>query len=440
MQASGFSLRHLARSVSSMAIVHMVSMGLAFAIGVLLAQSLGPAGYGTYALALSIASLVGLVTEFGLPTLLVREVASATQHGDWSRMSGVLRWSDRMVLIGSALTTLILLVVWYVNRDRSEFTASLGWAALLIPVVAIAKLRGGALLALGRTVLSQVPVLILRPGLFALALLVVALIPNRRIDASTAMMFQVVSAALAMAVAVMLFRSVRPSELRRVDPAFQPRVWLAAAFPMALTEGLRAAQVYIAIFILGLLGTLTSVGLYRVADATAAICFVPVTLLSVIASPTIARLHSMNDRAGLQHYLGLVSVAATAGIALLSLPLLFEGELLLGLAFGREFASAQPALTILCLGNIAATALGPVAVYMNMTGGERSVSRTCAISLAVNLALAFALVPQFGSVGAAIANVTGFFLWSLLLFVEVYRRDGLNASIAGFRTASRPAS
>jgi len=165
---------------------------------------------------------------------------------------------------------------------------------------------------------------------------------------------------------------------------------------------------------------------------------VPMALVSVAVSPMIARLHSQKDRAEMQRLLGLASTATTLGVTLLSLPLLFEGEFLLGLAFGREFAAAQPTLVILCLGNIAATALGPVAIYMNMTGREKSVSRTCAISLLLNLALAFVLVPWLGSPGAAIANVSGYFLWSLLLFLEVHRVDGINPSIAGFRLSRPP--
>jgi O-antigen/teichoic acid export membrane protein len=164
----------------------------------------------------------------------------------------------------------------------------------------------------------------------------------------------------------------------------------------------------------------------------------PITLLNVIASPVIARLYSLRDMDELQHVLSGVALAMTAGVALLSAPLLIAGQMLLGLAFGPQFEAANSTLVILCLGYTAATALGPVAIYMNMTGREKHVTRTCGIALVVNFLVALALVPTLGSKGAAIATVSGYFSWCALLLFLVYREDRLNPTIFGFWSRRHP--
>ena len=80
-------LRRLAHSAGSLAMLNLASMALALFIGVLLARRLGPAEYGIYGLAMTIATLAGLITELGLPVLTMREVAAAQATGraaaDW---------------------------------------------------------------------------------------------------------------------------------------------------------------------------------------------------------------------------------------------------------------------------------------------------------------------------------------------------------------------
>jgi O-antigen/teichoic acid export membrane protein len=59
-------VRRFLRSSGIMALFYAGAMVLAFATGIVLTRSLGAYGYGIYSLALTTATLVGLVTEFGL--------------------------------------------------------------------------------------------------------------------------------------------------------------------------------------------------------------------------------------------------------------------------------------------------------------------------------------------------------------------------------------
>jgi len=211
--------RDLLRSVGSLTLLRLASMGIAFFIGIALARQLGASGYGTYGLAMAVATLAGMAAEFGLPTLALREVANAKARNAWNLARGLEIWSTRFVLLlSAALAGIIFAVNSFTGLSTdSEFMAALLWAALLIPAVAIGKLRGMALLSLGRTVAGQLPVLVLRPGFFLLAL-AAAWALQYEIEASTAMALQVGATFLATLVAIAAWRRFRPGAMGEATP------------------------------------------------------------------------------------------------------------------------------------------------------------------------------------------------------------------------------
>src|SRR5690606_20786256 len=120
-------------------------------------------------------------------------------------------------------------------------------------------LRGQMLLALGRTVAGQLPVLVLRPGIFLLALAAVWLVQHR-IEAPTAMALQVGAALLALLVLIGLWSRHSPEAMRKAAPAYAMREWAGTCLPMGATESLRMLQGQIAIFLLGLFASASEVG------------------------------------------------------------------------------------------------------------------------------------------------------------------------------------
>src|SRR4051812_45457231 len=68
----------LVRAVFGSASLQIVGMALGFLVGIQLARGLGTEGYGIYAFGMSVAAVVGIPTEFGLPQLMTREIAVAS--------------------------------------------------------------------------------------------------------------------------------------------------------------------------------------------------------------------------------------------------------------------------------------------------------------------------------------------------------------------------
>jgi O-antigen/teichoic acid export membrane protein len=302
------------------------------------------------------------------------------------------------------------------------------WAMLLVPLVGLAKLRGLVLLSLGRTFAGQFPVLVLRPGLFAVALAILWALPGR-LGPTQAMAWQVVAAAAALLTVATFFLRYRPALLRSAASVSRTRRWLLAAIPMGMSEGLRLLQGQMATLLLSVLATTTAVGLFRVADSAAAICLVPITILNVVACPFFSRLHTAGNKAELQRILTAVSVATFLCVATVSLPLAVFARPLLVLAFGADFASSAPAFQILLGGNLLASALGPAVSLANMTGHEKMVTAGTGIAVVTVTLGSLLLARGFGATGGALAVAVAMTVWTGILATVVRLRLGLDSTI-----------
>ncbi len=427
--------RQFLRSSGIMVVLYAGSTGLSFLSGILLARMLGADGYGAYALALTTATLVGMVTEFGLPTLVLREASAARANGQWSQVRGLMNWSNRAVLV---LSFMLIAGTWAGHAlfaaDRgSEYLATLIWSVLLIPFVAFGKLRSNVLLALDHVAGSQLPVMILRPVLFLVACATLFLLTDHLAPAG-AMAAQVFGAASAMVVIIGLYRKNRPEALIEAKPARTVRSWLATALPMGLTEGLRLLQGQLGLLLVGAFAGTFQAGLYRVADAVAMVTAVFVSVAGTAATPMFGRLWRAGDHEGLQRVALLCAIAMTAGTLLLGLPLAIAGDRLIPFIFGRQFTGSAEVFLILWLGSLVSCSLGQALSLANMTGRHVLATQSFVVIAVVNSAIGAVLIPGGGAVGAALATSAGSIAGTLYCTIRLGREERINPTLYTLRT------
>ena len=141
----------------------LLNLGLA----IVLARALGPEGYGIYAYTYALVSIIAIPAQSGLPTLVVREVANYHQKEEWGFLRGILRYSNKVVLILSAILLIgsALVALIFVESINSVQFETFSWALLLIPLVALGKIRDGALRGLNKVVQGQIAEMLVLPGL-----------------------------------------------------------------------------------------------------------------------------------------------------------------------------------------------------------------------------------------------------------------------------------
>lgn len=414
-----------------MTMLYAGSTGLTLVVGVVLARLLGAADYGMYALALTTATLVGTITEFGLPVLAMREVGAARASGNWSELRGLLHWSDRAI----ALLSLLLIAATYILVARSDaaqdsaYLAAMLWAVLLIPFVAIGKLRSFVLLALDHVFSSQFAVMILRPLVFLALCLFLAWQTGGTLTATTALMAQLAGAAAAMAAVLWLYHRYRPVQLAGVKPSYAVRSWLNACLPMGLTEGLRLLQGQLALLLVGWLAGVAAAGVYRVADAVMQVTALASSIVGTSATPLFGRLFKEGDRTGLERVAVLAALAMVGGAFVLGLPLALAGEWIFPLVFGADFAASAAVFTILWLGAMLAAGCGLVLAVANMTGQHVLSTQSFMLIALANLVLGAWLIPPHGAQGAALASAIAMVLGNGFCAIRLKSRTGINATL-----------
>lgn len=423
-------VKRFVRSSGIMAAFYAAAMVLAFLAGIVLTRSLGAHGYGVYSLALTTATLVGLITEFGLPVLAMREAGSARASGNWGILRGLMHWADRTIL----WLSLVLIAGTYGwirlsgGAGDSEFLATMLWAVVLVPMVGLAKLRSSVLLALDRVAAAQFAVMVARPLVFLVICLAI-LTGSGSLSAAGAIVAQVGGAGASLAIVALLYRRWNPPELDSAQPQRDVRGWVAASLPMGVTEGLRLLQGQLALLLTGALAGAATAGVYRGADAVMQLATVGASVVATAATPMFARMIAQGDRDGIERITALTSLIMIGSVLVIAVPVALAGAWLFPALFGQDFAASAPVFMILAAGLFATYSMGLAQSLANMSGYHVLTTRSFLATALINLVLGLVLIPNWGALGAAIATAVSAVVGSAWCAWQLSRRTGYNTTV-----------
>lgn len=393
---------------------------------IMLARYLGPDGFGLYSYVFALVSLLAIPAQFGLPKLVVRETARAQVAEDWARMRGVWRWTTYVVLVLALSMAMLAMIMAWVYSDR--FSGLQFWTfacgMVLMPLMALARLRGAALQGLRRVVLGQLPEGVVRPVLFIVFIFSVpALHINTELNAALAMGLHVLASGIAFMLGAWILYIAKPNQLNAdLLPIYEVRRWLSAAWPLALIAGMQQINTYTDIIMLGIFIPASEVGIYRVAVQGAMFVIFGLQSVGMFVSPYFARLYAQSDMERLQRLVTLSSRLSFFTAVPLVTVLMIWGTEILGFLFGESYENAYVPMAILLIGQLINALFGSVGMLLSMTGHERDTARGVMIAAFSNVVLNLILIPEYGMNGAAVATSTTLIIWNVLLWRDVRRR------------------
>lgn len=405
------------------------NVGLMFAVTVLLARVLGPSGYGLYAFAFAVATLLTIPGQAGMLQLAVRETAKTVTNQDWPRLKALWRWSTRnVIVVGCALMGSIGIGLWvaapWIDGAR---LGTLLVALTIVPLLALTRVWGAAIRGLGRVVIGQIPDMVLRPAVL-IAVLGIWLLAGAGavLTAPTAMALHAAATAAGLAVAGWLLWRSAPSGFSQARADWQAVPdWWRAAIPFVFLGGLQIINNQADILMLGLLRSDAEVGVYRVVVQMATLVVFGLHAVNQVTQPQFARLYEQGDRQRMQS-LATRTARAVTGLALIPVTLFIVfGAPLLATVFGTDYAPGATPLAILALGQLFNAAMGSVGMILNMTGHERDTMRGLGVAAVANVILNLMLIPLYGATGAAAATAVTLVVWNSVLVWTVYRRTGV---------------
>lgn len=419
-QSRGDGLRaRLIRGGVGSAGVQALSRVLALALGIVLARGLGAEGYGTYAYAFAIMSLLMVVAEAGVPTLLLREVAAAQGQKRWGLLRGALIRSSQLVLLASSSLSVVGLLVLSVVADR--LSAALLYTTLLmllvLPLAALAKTIASAMQGLDRVVMGQAVGMLLGPLLVLLSVGSLFLFAPTFRQPQYAMAAQLAAAVVVLLMGGWMLSRYLSAESKAESIEYKSHQWLRSTLPFMLIGGAGIINSQADIIMLGWFGSEADVGIYRVAVQGATLVAFGLQAVNAVITPQFARLYAQGDTEQLQRLV----TASTRVVLLAALPLalafVFAGGTILKWVFGAEYAASHLPLSILALGQLAIATLGLTGPLVSMAGYERVVSKAIWVSAILNIGLNLFLIPIFGVTGAALSTAITVSLWHGFLFV-----------------------
>ena len=405
---------------------------LAFAVAVVLARTLGPEGYGVYSFALAIIMLTAIPAQVGVPQLVVRETAKAQANGNYGLMRGLWRWGNVAVALFSALALAVVAgILWFtdVGGDGAR-VATLTIGIALIPVIALANVRGACLRGLRKVVQGQLPESIIRPALLLFLVLVWGTwFVEDELTPQMAMGFYVVAAVLAFIIGAWLLRRSRPAELgERPTAEYQSSAWRKAVIPLGMITGLQLINNYADLIILGIFRTDEEVGIYRAAFQFSMLVTFIMIAINQVVQPYFAKMHEIGDFLRMRKLLDNASKLTL----FLTLPIVvifvFFNELLLVSIFGPDYISGGLALAILVTGSFAKSVFGYGHAVLMMAGYEREVLRFVVWSGLANVLINLILVPILGIEGAAVGTAVTMGCLFVVLFLKAKKMIGLMSS------------
>ena len=432
--------QHLARAAAGSAALALSSKLLMLLTSVVLARWMGAAGYGVYATATALALLLTVPTGLGLPTLVIRLLASYGARQQWGRMRGLLIRGNQAVLGASLLMAcLAASMIWtFAERFGPDKAAALSLAMLLIPLTALGAMRSAALRGLHHVVLGQLPENLIMPGLF-LALVgggwlvhggASALSPEYAIGARLA------AVAVAFGVGAVLLLKRLPPAVRQARPEYELRTWARAALPLLFIAGINIVNTQTDILMLAALRGSESAGVYQAAVRGAELVAFSLVIANMAIQPSLARLYATGDTARLQRLVTWSARGATAAALPLAAVMILWGGPIMATVFGADFARGAIALAILSAAQLVNAFTGPANSLLDMTGHQDDTLKAMVAGVLANVILNALLIPHWDIAGAAIATGASLILWNVLLVAFVQRRLGLDATTFGSKQIS----
>jgi O-antigen/teichoic acid export membrane protein len=403
---------------------------LSFFLALLLARALGPERYGVYAFVFALISLLAIPAQSGLTSLMVRETAKALSTQKWGLMRGIWQWAMR----AGALYWLVMVLVTgglacaFAGRIADGHLVPFAWGLVLGFFVVLEDTRSGAALGLGNVIVGQLPEMVLRRAfLIALVLGVILLYPTHNLTATNVLALHALAEVTALALGVGMLWKVRPARLTSaVEPVYEKNQWRRAVLPLALPAGIQLANQNMGILLVGAFWTAADVGVYRIALRGATFVAFGLLAMNWVAGPQFARFHPSRDIDHLRRPAVWSARASFAIGSLVALVFIIWGGGFLGLIFGRGFSKGYVALSILAVGQLVSTAVGPLDFLLNMTGHERTTARIAVGTLVCNIIFSFALIPKLGMNGAALATALTLVIWNAALYRAVRRLLGVS--------------
>lgn len=399
------------------------------AMNILLARLLSLQEYGVIALGMSWLMIAGTIACFGTDTVTLRFVAEGLKKETYSQVYNVIRWGRRTSILAGisvAILSVVLIKILFYKYDDIEIGAL--WIIVAsTPLFAFAMTSSGVLKGAKRVVLSASIEVLIRPLAILLLIYATHYLLGAPMNVTNAALIVLASITINSMIGLLTTNNIIGKK-RELTTSSDSNKFFQIALPVAAMNGMGVVISNLDTIVIGVFVDANSAGIYRASSQLSTLVAFGLMASNGIIAPLIAELFSTNKlselRRILRYSVTIISAISVIGVILMAA----LGDHFLGI-FGQQYEAGYDVLLILLIGQTINALCGPTGFMMTMTGHQHQAMWIFAISTIMNILLNITLVPQFGLIGGAVANVIGLSFWNLAILIYLRSKLKIDPSI-----------
>ena len=389
------------RSAAILVILSFISLAISYATSILVARSLGPVGFESYAVAIATLTLLSTVSESGVGKLAIQMLPVYQASGKWQLTAGFWRFSIRLVLLVSCLVALLVLL-GDLSQQRSNEDHSILIAALFLPAAALAGVGIDFVMAIRAPILGAAIARLVIP-MTTLGLIMLCMHFISSFDAPLAVSCFGVGSMVGVILVICVYRNRSPTEVLKAKPAFDRPYWIRECLTFLTLATLVSWIFRSSVIALDLLSLAPEdVASFAAAAETGGLILLLSKSTDKYFQPYLAvfiERHAWSEGDAMRKR-RLIWVGATCSVFLIVI--LLAGKSILRL-YGDSFVSGYPALVLIAIGCCFWSMFSLAPAYLKFSGLNRLVLIITATSAIAMITLTLLLGRWLGTTGAGIA-------------------------------------
>lgn len=376
------------------------AIGLSMLFSVVAARQLGVGEFGNYVSIMAIVGLLSIATQFGLPSLIEREIATSRGNGDVARLGLLMR----IAIAPLALSVAAVLLSAFLGKTVI-LAAAFNLTAFLV------ALAGSLLIGYERVELVAAINSVVRPGLAILFLISFGF--SVSLDTNIAIVAQICAALVSAAALIINFRYIDLRLVRRAALDASQRQAQLCEYSNLAKAGLHFALVQTAInatqqadlLWLSLYSNSSEAAyFFAIARAAFAVQILHAAVLA-LSAPKIFRMTAERNMLDRDEEVLSSSRTSFALVMLASILAAAVGPYYLKL-FGNSFAEFSTLLWLMLAGGLPVAAMGPIAQVLIAHRQESKVWNFFFAGIFSGAICAAIVIPILGATGGVISYLT----------------------------------
>lgn len=410
-------------------VMKFVGIVLMLSTSIIFARILGLAGFGQYAVYVSIASFAAAPLTSGMPNLLTKNISPAYYAENHLVIGDFFRFLRSTMLVHAAIVIAATVVVGMIGGIKPDVMI---WTLPALTIMqGITSIRSATLRSVGSVVLSQFLLRVLQPGSNILIFLLFYASEGPSIDITFALCALIFSHSLTSVVGFMWLRTRFKTTGWVFGWPSNGQLLLRQLIPMTIS-GLTGTLLTSGLIInFGFFGTSAMAGTFKVASSIAVAALAAHEVLVQVISPRLVRLWHSKNRTALASLLAKAAFATSAYSSLFLIFVAVFGDIALTKFYGSEFEIAYWPMIILTLAQLANAIGGCDGALLMMSGNAKRMGIALVILALSAFALSSVLIYLLGAIGAAFAILGFRFSTLVTLNLMARKHTGFDPSILG---------